>query len=267
MAVGNVSCNVKKVVWVALLLLVAIPAFARDIQYSGGEEVIYVRPGEPTQVAFPAPIEGGYKRKNSALGLEHQDKNLVIFAQQSLGIEGEAIILTLADKRTYALRVVPATGSTPKDVVVKVLDAREPDMEEEGTPEMFSKEKVPFARTTAVAGLMREMILVAEFGKKKGIPGYRRSNRYSGEVVLHDGAIEATIDEIFMGTDLWGYVISVENLLETNQRLNPATFRLDGTRAVVAQRWELSPRPLTTEQQVAKEHQGKIYIITRAKRQ
>ena len=113
---------------------------------------------------------------------------------------------------------------------------------------------------------MREMILVAEFGKQKGITGYRRSNRFSGQTVLDDGAIEARVDEIFMGTDMWGYVLNVENKLGTAQRINPATFRLDGTKAVSAQRWELSPRPVTTEEEVAKGHQGKVYIITRAKR-
>jgi hypothetical protein len=113
--------------------------------------------------------------------------------------------------------------------------------------------------------LVRELILVAEYGKQRNIPGYRRSNKYTGETVMHDGSIEAKIDEIFMGPDYWGYVLNVENLLDTTQKLNPASFRLDGTRAVSAQRWELSARPQTAEQRLAKKHVAKVYIVTRAK--
>jgi hypothetical protein len=55
--------------------------------------------------------------------------------------------------------------------------------------------------------------------------------------------------------------------LETTQKLNPATFRLDGTRAVSFDRAELSGRPLTGEQQLAAGHKGKVYIVTKSKRQ
>ena len=84
--------------------------------------------------------------------------------------------------------------------------------------------------------------------------------------MLQDGAVRATIDEMFLGPDLWGYVVSVENLLDTTMKINPASFRLDGTRAVSAQRWELAPRPLTEEQNISNGHKSKIYIVTRSKR-
>ncbi len=81
---------------------------------------------------------------------------------------------------------------------------------------------------------------------------------------MNDGTVEAKIQEIFMGSDLWGYVVEVENLLDTSYKLNPASFRLDGTRAVAADRWELSPRPQTAEQKMAGGHKGKVYIVTRS---
>ena len=87
-----------------------------------------------------------------------------------------------------------------------------------------------------------------------------------GETVLHDGTINATIDEIFMGGSYWGYILEVENLLDTTVQLNPGTFRLDGTRAVSSSRWELAPRPQTAEQKIAKKHRTKVYIITKARR-
>ena len=71
---------------------------------------------------------------------------------------------------------------------------------------------------------------------------------------------------MYLGSNYWGYILKVENLLETTQRLNPATFRLDGTKAVVFQRIELAPRPQTAEQQVSNAHVGKVYIVTRSKR-
>ncbi|MCB0344396.1 MAG: hypothetical protein KDD66_04740 [Bdellovibrionales bacterium] len=249
-----------------LCLVFCDTAAARDVRYSGSEQTVYVKPGEPTQVSFPSGIEGGFRRRNSAVKIERQDNHLIVFAQPELSPEGEAIIVHLDDKRTYSIRVTPADDVNVRDDRVKIIDDRVPEVDVEGPTYTDSEKPSKFAPPTVVSGLMREMILVAEFGKKKGIPGYRRSNRYSGETVMHDGAISAKVDEIFMGTDLWGYVIDVENLLNTSQRLNPATFRLDGTRAVSAERWELAPRPLTAEQQISNQHRSKIYVITRSKR-
>ena len=61
-------------------------------------------------------------------------------------------------------------------------------------------------------------------------------------------------------------MLDVENLLDTNQKLNPASFRLDGTRAVAAERWELAPRPETAEQRIAGSHKAKVYIVTKSLR-
>lgn len=248
-----------------------VTAEARDLNYGGDEAPVYVKSGEPTQVTFPGKIEGGFKRdKNSNLVLERQDNFLIIFAKPQLGLDGESIIVHLDDKRSYALRMLPATADSERDVSVKVLDSREAEVNEEdaqkSAPTLKGEKELPFAPPSTVSGLMRELVLVAEFGKQKGIPGYRRSNKFSGEAVLNDGAMEATIDEIFMGTDLWGYVLSVENKMNAQQRVNPATFRLDGTRAVSASRWDLAPQPVTDEQRIANGHKTKLYIITAAKR-
>jgi len=251
----------------ALLAFGVSDSFARDLQYNGGEESVYIKPGEPTQITFPSKIAGGFKKKNSAVSLERQENNLIVFGQQTLSLDGEAILVHLADKRSYSIRIMPATGSLPKDGQVTILDSRSVEpAEEEAAQSQQPEGPRRYAPPTAISGLMREMMLVAEFGKKKGIPGYRRSNRYSGETVLDDGTVTAKIDEIFMGTDLWGYVLSIENKLGTNQKINPATFRLDGTRAVSAQRWELAARPATAEQQIAMSHRGRVYIVTVAKR-
>jgi hypothetical protein len=111
---------------------------------------------------------------------------------------------------------------------------------------------------------MREMALVAEFGKGQ-IPGYQVSEKFKGQTVVSDGALLAKIDRIFIGANLWGYVLDTTNLLDQSQKLNPATFRIDGTRAISASNWELSARPLNVEQQVAGKHNAKVYIVTRAR--
>lgn len=246
-----------------LLIGVVSTAFAREVEYDGRETTIYVTPGEPTQVTFPNKVVGGYKSQKSNVNIEKQDTYLVVFARPGLKSEGESIIVAIEDKRTYALRVRPSDEQAPRDDLVEIFDNRPPMIVEE--EELLPDEKQKKVRNP-ISKLMRDMVLVAEFGKKKQIPGYRRSNRYSGETVLHDGTLEASIEEIFMGTDLWGYVLKVENKLDIIQRLNPASFRLDGTRAISAQNWELAPRPQNDEQMIASEHEGKVYIITRAKR-
>lgn len=260
----NMKIIITKIIFLNLLLLTSFIfsniALARDIRYDGNEEVVYVNPGEPTQITFPSKVSGGFKNKDSRIALEKQDHYIIIFAKPGLSLEGESIIVQIDDKRTYSLRIMTATPDNPRDGNISITDLRPPmeDTEEGGTTQ--------FSKPTAVSELMRHMILVAEFGKQKSVPGYRRSNQYSGETVLHDGTLKATIDEIFMGTNLWGYVLNVENTLDTTQRINPATFRLDGTRAVVAQKWELAPQPKTPEQEISKGHVGKVYIVTKAKR-
>jgi hypothetical protein len=152
-----------------------------------------------------------------------------------------------------------ADDTNKRDGNVTITDLRPPMMAEE-------EEVGVKGKPSAVTELMKNLILVAEFGKRKGVAGYRRSNQNSGETIMYDGTIKATLDEVFIGANLWGYVVSVENLLDTTQKVNPASFRLDGTRAVGAQRWELAPKPQTAEQERAGAHKGKIYIITRSKR-
>ncbi len=251
---------------VVSIMVSSAPAWAREVRYTGNEQTVFVKPGEPTQISFPGEIEGGFKRKQSSLALEKQDNYLIVFPQPNLPPEGEAIIVHLDDKRTYSIRAMPSTDEHPRDGYINIIDDPIPEIETEKGSQPQREQPRGFAPPTIVSGLMREMVLVAEFGKQKGISGYRRSNRYTGETVIHDGTVRATIDEIFMGPDLWGYVLNVENMLDTTQRINPATFRLDGTRAVTAQRWELAPRPLTAEQKISNAHVGKVYIVTRAQR-
>jgi hypothetical protein len=233
-------------------------SYAKEIRYNGTEQKIYVIPGEPTQVVFPGKVEGGFKNKDSRVAIEKHDNYLIIFAKPGLSLEGEGIIIQIDDKRTYSLRVTPADDNNQREGNVMINDLRPPMITEE--------EEVVKGKPSAITELMKNLILIADFGKKKGAAGYRRSNQYSGETIMYDGTLKATLDEVFIGANLWGYVVSVENLLETTQKINPASFRLDGTRAVAAQRWELAPKPQTAEQERAGAHKGKVYIITRSKR-
>ncbi len=250
--------------FLAQLLLATADSWARDIKYLGGEIGVYVNPGEPTQLLFPSKIQSGFKPKSSRLALDRKENYLVIFSQPDLTEEGEALLVMLDDKRSYAIRIMPSTDDNPRDEIIKILDEREESDGESSPPIQDFAPRQGFAPANVPTGLMREMILAAEMGKKKTVPGYKRSNKYSGEVVLQDGSVEAKIDEIFMGPEMWGYVLSVENLLDTTQKLNPASFRLDGTRAISAERWELAARPQTAEQKLSANHKAKVYIITRS---
>ncbi len=249
---------------IALGVLAAAPCQAREIEYQDGEVTINVNPGEPTEIRFPGVIKGGYKKELSALSLDRKDTDLIVFATEGLTENGEAIIVRLDDGRSYSLRVRLADQMHPRDDVVKIEDGRHTQADEEEELALYKEGKFEYAPSSTVGGFMREMMLVAEFGKAS-IPGYRVSDRYKGETVLQDGAIQATIDRIFIGPNMWGYVLDARNLLDQTQQLNPASFRLDGTRAISADRWELAPRPLTIEQQVAGKDSAKVYIITKAK--
>jgi hypothetical protein len=250
---------------VALLCGTPWSAFARDVQYENSEIPVYVRPGEPTQILFPGDVAGGVKRSRSALSLEHKDTQLVIFASEAIAENGEAIIVRLRDGRSYSVRVNKAVGDAKRDDVVRIEDGRGAIIADASEEPGYKEKRFDYAPPTQVSGLMREMVLAAEFGKKS-ISGYRMSEQYRGETVLNDGTLEAKIDKIFIGPNLWGYVIDTTNLLDQSQRINAASFRLDGTRAVSAQHWELAARPMNIEQQISGKHTGKVYVVTRAKK-
>jgi hypothetical protein len=250
---------------VVSLLLIGNTVFARDIEYNNSEVTIYVTPGEPTQLSFPEEIKAGFKRIGAPLTVDKKKDKLVVFGTEELSTNGEALIVTLNNEESYSLRIKPADPSNPRDDIVNIINnnglaAIIP--QEEENPEYYRRQ-FPEAQSNSVSGLMKELVLAVEMGKNK-IPGYRVSEQHAGEVILNDGTMVATIEKIFMGADLWGYVLNVENLLDSNQQVNPATFRVAGTKAIMAERWELSPSPYTSEQQLAGTHRGRVYIVTKA---
>lgn len=243
------------------------PAMARDIDYRGeGEIPIRVQPGDPTQVRFPGKIAGGFRGRQSALSLDRKDKDLILFSSEAITEEGEALIVRLEDGRSYPVRVQRASEEFPRDPQLSIFDRRSSSIfqEEEEEDAPYKQKQSPKHNPNTVAGFMRELVLAAEFGKER-IPGYRITDRYQGEKVLADGTLNATVDRIFVGPKLWGYVIDASNELDVSQRLNPATFRLDGTRAVSMTNWELAAKPLNIEQQISGKHKTKVFVITKAK--
>lgn len=254
---------------VALLALTVSNAFARDLELKANqaEFTVYVTPGEPTQVTFPGAVLGGYQKNNSKLALQKNDSDVVIFANQDLSPSGESLMVRLQDGRSYSVRAKRALEPAQRDQFVNVFDKRSNILEGEGEDELpaYKEQASRKAPNTAVSGLMRELMLAAEFGKSK-ISGYTKTDRYKGQVILNDGTMLATVESIFIGPTLWGYVIDAANMLDQTQKINPATFRLDGTRAISASQWELAPRPNTVEQEVAARDKTKIYIVTKARR-
>lgn len=251
---------------VGVIALLPTLSLARDVDYKGQEIAIKVSPNEPTQIRFPAIIAGGFRRRDTALSLDRKEQDLVIFSNEGISEKGESIIVRLQDGRSYSLRVHRAEESTQRDTIVHVLDERGSLVaaaEEEELP--YKERRFRYAKSNQVSGLMREMVLATEFGKAK-IPGYKISSSYKGEPVVNDGVIKAEIEKIFIGPNLWGYVLDASNLLDEGQRLNPATFRIHGTRAISADNWELAPRPMNIEQQVSGKHRSRVYVITRAKK-
>jgi hypothetical protein len=259
--------GMKRVVLAGLLAFASMghQAWARDVEYSrgDGEVDVWVNPGEPTEITFPAAIKDGFKNSNAGLALERKGASLVVFGKENMSENGEKLLVRAGDN-SYSIRVRRATSDNPADSRVDIGDGKGPlgEAEEELPP---SKERrYDYAPASKVSGLMREMVLAAEFGKKS-IPGYQTSEKYKGETIVSDGAILAKVDKIFIGPNLWGYVLDTTNLLDQTQKVNPATFRIDGTRAVSASQWELAPRPVNVEEQISNKHNTKVYIVTRAK--
>lgn len=251
---------------VSLLGLVDV-ASARDVEYStgNGEIQVWVNVGEPTEIVFEGgKIKDGFKNSNAGIALDRKDSSLVIFGKENMNENGEALLVRLEDGRSYPMRIRKSTPENPRDAQVIVGDGKKAVGGEEEVPPPYKERGYEYAPPSKVSGLMREMALVAEFGKAQ-IPGYQVSEKFKGQTVVSDGALLAKIDRIFIGANLWGYVLDTTNLLDQSQKLNPATFRIDGTRAISASNWELAGRPLNVEQQVAGKHNAKVYIVTRAR--
>lgn len=260
--------KIKKVLTAGLVVCaLVVPsgmAQAEAVKTSNGEVEVRVNPGEPTQVQFPGNITGGVLRKQSPITLQRNGRELILFASEGLSENGEAIIVRLDDGRSYSLRAMRSSADRPRDSLLKIEDDRGAIVAAADEEDVTQDKNFQKAPSNQISGLIREMVLVSEFGKKS-VPGFQTSDTYKGETVLNDGTVEAKIDHIFIGSNIWGYVIDAHNMLDVGQKLNPASFRLDGTRAVSAQRWELAPRPLNVEQQISGADRTKIYIVTRAK--
>lgn len=251
------------------LTLGATSAYARDVEYSSGsgEIPVWVNVGEPTEVIFEGGrIKDGFKNSNAAIALDKKESSLVIFGKANLKERenGEALLVRLENGTSYPLRVRLASSDNPRDAQVVVGDGKGALGAEEEEAPPYKERGYDYAPPSKVSGLMREMALVAEFGKSS-IPGYQASDKFKGQTVVSDGAILAKIDRIFIGSNLWGYVLDTTNLLDQSQKLNPATFRIDGTRAISASNWELAARPMTIENQISGKHSAKVYIVTRAR--
>ncbi len=266
--------RVRRIVAVAIATCVlagSIPfnAFARDIEYkpNDGEIDVWVNVGEPTEVSFPSSIKDGFINSNAGISIEKKEVSLIVFGKENIKEGGEAILVRLNDGRSYPVRIRKATLDNPRDGQISIGDGKgalgsNEDGEDE--PEYKKPRDFDYAPPSKVSGLMREMMLVAEFGKQK-ITGYQISEKFKGQTVVTDGAILAKIDKIFTGPNLWGYVLDATNLLDQTQRINPATFRIDGTRAVSVGSGELAPRPMNVEEQIAGRHNTKVYVVTRAR--
>jgi hypothetical protein len=240
-------------------------SYARTLNYEGQEVTVYVTSNQPTQLRFPGEITGGFIRKDSALSLKRVGSDLILFAKDNLSQTGESIIVRLKDGRSFSILVQQSADEGSRDTQVSIQDANQPGITEKTSERLpYEQDESQVAPPTQISGLMRELVLASEFGKPQ-IRGFKPSEQHRGEVVFDDGNLIATVDRIYTGPNLWAYVLDAENRLDQAQVINPGTFRLDGTRAISATRWELSPKPATMEEKISGAHKAKLYIITKAK--
>lgn len=255
----------EKLVFRILFLIALTTGFARDIEYSSGEIEIFVRPGEATEVRFPDEVLGGYKKQGSVISVDKVGTNLIIFAQDKLQQNGEVILVRTRDNRSYSLRVKTADDVSVRDDIVVIKDNR-PRQTSEDDDELpkYRDRQFIYPSQYQVAGLMRELVLVTEFGKN-GIPGYRVADSGAGSEVVNNGQITARLVRMYLGPQLWGYVLEAENKTDEIVKVDPAIFKIHGTRAISMDKWELAPRPLTPEQRMAGAHKAFVYVVAKAR--
>jgi|YNPMSStandDraft_1061717.scaffolds.fasta_scaffold06378_1 hypothetical protein len=254
-------------IFLTLLFIISsgFALLARDIEFTEGEVKVFINPGEPTELRFPGSITVGYKKQGSSLSVDRQGNTLVLFAQSRVQPDGEVLLVRLADERSYSIRVLNAPSPDQRDSIVVIKDNRRPVIsdEEEKLPQ-YRDRRFVYPSQYQVAGLVRELVLVSEFGKES-IPGYRVSEAGKGTVVVNNGAIMARLVRMYLGPQLWGYVLEAENVTDEVVKIDPAIFKIAGTRAVSASSWELSAKPITAEQRLAGTHKSFVYVVTKAR--
>lgn len=122
---------------------------------------------------------------------------------------------------------------------------------------------VPNTKRSPAASLIRQLVLISEFGVSKKIPGHRTISRYMGETVIDNGSLVAKVHQMIAGRQLLGYVFAVTNMLDEPLELSRAMFRMDDTKTISASRWALAPRPVNAEQQLTGAHRAFDYVVTR----
>ena len=63
---------------------------------------------------------GGFRPATSNLLVEPSNNFIVVFAEEALSEEGEAIVAVIEGNLPIALRIVPSDKTNPRDVTVKV---------------------------------------------------------------------------------------------------------------------------------------------------
>ncbi len=241
-----------------LLVAVSIIAYARDIVYSSGEVEVFVLPGEATQVRFEGEVAGGFKKQASSVTVEKVGTDLIIFPQDNLPPDGESILVRLTDGTTYALRVKQAPDHSARDAIVSIKDSRAKitPADQDEFPKYRDRQFI-YPTQYQVAGLMRELILATEFNKSN-IPGYRVSELGAGQELVNNGQISAKLLRMYLGPQLWGYVLEARNLTNQAIKVDPAIFKINGTRAISLSNWELEPV-------ASNNSKAFVYVITKAR--
>ncbi|MCS6893076.1 MAG: type-F conjugative transfer system secretin TraK [Deltaproteobacteria bacterium] len=243
-----------------LLVCFATLLSSRELEYSSGDLEVFVMPGEATQIQFPDNVAGGYKKQGSVISVDKAGTDLIIFAQDKLPADGEVVLVRLQDGRSYSVRVKQAPDAASRDATVVVRDSR-PKLTVQDDDELpkYRDRQFLYPNQYQIAGLMRELVLVTEFGKA-GIPGYRISESGAGQVVVNDGRVQAKLLKMYLGPQLWGYVLEAENKSNEHVKIDPALFKVNGTRAVSMNKWELAPASAAGE-----DSRALVYVITKAR--
>ena len=96
----------------------------RYLQYSGGEALIYVVARQPTVLVLPDAIASGWKARVSALALQREDNQLIIFGKPTLDGDGEALVVRLANRNPIVFRFQLENAEHRASPLVIVEDKR-----------------------------------------------------------------------------------------------------------------------------------------------
>ena len=99
--------------------------FEREICHRDERIDLYLEIGKPVKVVFPGVLKDLSNEKGVGYRVERGEKVITAHATSSLDTKGQDLQVTLENKRSYSLKLLPAADNYERDGLVRIIDVQD----------------------------------------------------------------------------------------------------------------------------------------------